>query len=97
MPSDEADVISMDITEEVPDLTHRFGIAIDIGTTTIAVALADIDDEKVIYADGITNHQNIYGADVVSRVVAANSGHLKELQGIIKKDILEIVERICKK
>ena len=97
MPSDEADVISMDITDEVPDLTHRFGIAIDIGTTTIAVALADIDDEKVIYADGITNHQNIYGADVVSRVVAANSGHLKELQGIIKKDILEIVERICKK
>ena len=54
------------ITVENP-LFQNFGIAIDIGTTTLAGRLYQRDG-KVLATAGATNPQVVYGADVISRI-----------------------------
>ncbi len=52
------------------DATDLFGIAIDLGTTTIAVYLCDINRRKVLASVSMRNPQIIYGDDVMSRITA---------------------------
>ena len=53
--------------------TGRMEIAVDIGTTTIAVALVGGDGDIVDTRTAI-NHGRSYGADVISRIEAACRG-----------------------
>lgn len=47
------------------------GAAIDLGTTTVVVALVDLSDGGIIAARSAFNAQRAMGADVLSRVAAA--------------------------
>ena len=47
--------------------------AVDVGTTTVAMVMAD-QNQEVRFR--FTNPQRVYGADVLSRIQAANEGHL---------------------
>ncbi len=62
--------------------SDSFGIAIDIGTTTVAFALVEGDGSV---ADTICsiNPQRTYGADVIGRIKASNEGCKQVLQTII--------------
>ena len=52
-----------------PGLHDRaLGVAIDIGSTTIAGHLADLTDGAVLASDGVMNPQIRYGEDLMSRV-----------------------------
>jgi len=71
------------IAVEPGDTSNRcFGLAIDIGTTTIVAHLINLINGQVIASQGMTNPQNIFGADVISRITHASQGHsqLEELQ-----------------
>lgn len=57
-----------------------YGIAIDLGTTTIALALVRLSDGAAIASRGCPNPGSSYGADVLARIDAANHGHLAEMQ-----------------
>lgn len=74
-----------------------YGIAIDIGTTTLALALIDLlsGEEKVVVTG--TNHQRAYGADVILRISAANEGKLLELQKSIQFDLHSQIQALLKK
>lgn len=65
----------------------RCGAAVDIGTTTLAATLYDLTDRKRIAAASSVNHQRAYGADVLSRIQAANEGAAEELRLSICRDI----------
>ena len=62
-------------------------LAIDIGTTTIAMALVDISTGEVYDTYVSVNHQRVYGEDVLSRIVAANEGKGDRLKDCIEKDL----------
>lgn len=62
-------------------------VAIDIGTTTVAMALIDGKTGEIISETGFANSQRIYGADVISRIAASNSGKKDELKKLIIQDI----------
>ncbi|MEJ2013370.1 MAG: ASKHA domain-containing protein [Anaerolineales bacterium] len=47
------------------------GLAIDLGSTTVAAFLTIMDDGEVCRGAGSLNQQTIYGADVISRLKAA--------------------------
>ncbi len=47
---------------------HAYGIAVDVGSTTIAVYLCDLISGEVLATAEATNPQVPYGADVMSRV-----------------------------
>jgi uncharacterized 2Fe-2S/4Fe-4S cluster protein (DUF4445 family) len=52
-----------------PGLHDRaFGVAIDVGSTTIAGHLADLSDGSVLASNGVMNPQIRFGEDLMSRV-----------------------------
>ncbi len=54
------------------DTTDRhYGLAIDVGTTTVVTQLIDMRDGKVLGVEGSFNLQARYGEDVISRMVFA--------------------------
>ncbi len=52
--------------KEVP-----LGLAIDLGSTTVAAFLTMLDNGEVAAGGGSLNQQTVYGADVISRIAAA--------------------------
>ncbi len=78
------------------DIAHDFSFAIDIGTTTIAISLVDMNNSQIIDTFTTINHQRAYGADVISRIQAANEGKGEELKEAILKDLLEGIESLIK-
>ena len=71
-----------------------YGIAVDIGTTTLAAALVDMRDGRQIGVETSINHQRAYGADVISRIQAANEGKGIFLQKSIDTDLKVLLERL---
>ncbi len=66
----------------------RFGVAIDIGTTTIAGVIVEISKCRIFGAKSLENSNKKYGADVISRI---NSGRYKEMQFGMQTDIKNVI------
>lgn len=66
-------------------------IAIDIGTTTLAVSLVESSEGKTIQVHTAINRQRRFGADVISRIQASCDGKGEELQQSIREDLLEAI------
>ena len=47
---------------------HLYGLAIDLGSTTIAAHLCDLSDGRVLASSGLMNPQIRFGEDLMSRV-----------------------------
>jgi len=60
----------------------QLSVAVDIGTTTVALEIYDESKETVSSAFFL-NPQKAYGADVISRINACNDGHLPAMRAII--------------
>lgn len=73
----------------------QYGVAIDIGTTTIAAKLFDKDGNMLSEACGL-NPQQAFGADVISRIESALSGHADELTKSIRGKIDEIILQLAR-
>lgn len=61
---------------------HGYGLAIDLGTTTVVAALLDIDGGAIVGLASSLNKQERFGSDVISRISHAMTGPqgLRELQ-----------------
>lgn len=72
--------------------SKRFGIAVDIGTTTVVVYLVNLDSGEIVDVGSTYNSQMRYGDDVITRIVhATEGGGLSELQDAVVSDINAIV------
>ena len=69
------------------DKSHTFGIAADIGTTTVAVSLVDITDRRPVRTVTVTNSGAAYGADVITRIGSSLSGSSQDIKTAMQKDI----------
>lgn len=85
---------TLDIDNELPMDKTNIAIAVDIGTTTIAVAVVDLRTEKIIRQFNTTNSQAKYGADVMTRIKAAIDGHSKELMECVQKDLYNLGHQV---
>jgi len=66
----------------VGKLSGPFGIAIDLGTTTVAAFLCTLSDGIIHKGNAVLNRQAVFGAEVISRMGSAlgsKSGELKKL------------------
>ncbi|MDD4120040.1 MAG: ASKHA domain-containing protein [Clostridia bacterium] len=81
--------------EIIPQL--NFGLAVDIGTTTIVMYLVDLSDGKIVEVISELNNQAMYGADVVNRINAAGQGQLLNLQKIIDNQINNAIKYLSQK
>jgi uncharacterized 2Fe-2S/4Fe-4S cluster protein (DUF4445 family) len=61
--------LDREIIQVVPTQDDRsLGVAADIGTTTVAIYLCDLETGEVITTGSFTNPQIVFGADVISRI-----------------------------
>lgn len=74
-----------------------YGIAADIGTTTIAMQLVELKTGKIADVYTSVNRQRAYGADVISRIEAANSGKKEELTKTVREILLEGIFQLTQK
>ena len=52
------------------------GLAIDLGSTTVAAFVTTLDEGKVCAGAAALNQQTAFGADVISRLAAAQNGRI---------------------
>ncbi|MBQ3489891.1 MAG: DUF4445 domain-containing protein [Clostridia bacterium] len=79
------------------DVKANLGVAVDIGTTTVAMYLCDMEQGKILSSAGIKNPQSIYGADVISRMdkIMKDENLLAVQQKMICAAIRENVRDMC--
>jgi uncharacterized 2Fe-2S/4Fe-4S cluster protein (DUF4445 family) len=66
----------------------RYGLAVDVGTTTVVVYLVNLTDGKLIDVGSTYNSQIRYGDDVITRIIyATESEGLGELRDAVLSDI----------
>lgn len=70
------------------------GVALDIGTTTLACYLVDLAGGKVIDSASDLNPQRVFGADVINRIKAAKDGALDELHSLIADKTNALIEQL---
>ena len=73
------------------------GIALDIGTTTLAAALVDLDSGAVLKTASTLNPQAPFGADVMSRIAACREGKLSLLQTVLLDSVRSLCEVLLSK
>lgn len=76
------------------DLNTAYGIAVDIGTTTISMDLIDLSTGISVADDNRINRQRAFGADVISRIQASVNGDKEALRKSIVKDLTEGFEHL---
>lgn len=75
----------------------HYGIAVDIGTTTVAVQLVYLPEARAVGTLTDYNEQIACGLDVISRInYAAKPGHLNELREKVLRTINRLIERLIK-
>ncbi|EGO62995.1 ASKHA domain-containing protein [Acetonema longum] len=73
-----------------------YGVAFDIGTTTVVGMLVDVRYRSVIATHSRTNPQAAFGADVISRIDAASRADGLEAQaGAVRQCLNQIVRSLC--
>ena len=77
--------------------TDELGVAVDIGTTTIAIQLLNLTNKSKISTYTTVNHQRGFGADVISRIKASIEGKKNELRKCIRDDLEDGIRSIVKK
>lgn len=71
---------------------EKYGIAFDVGTTTVVGFLVDLNSGKVLAAGDATNYQQVFGADVISRInytIEHQKGQI-----LLQKRVMEALEDI---
>ena len=69
-----------------------FGIAVDLGTTTIVTQLVDLQTAEILAVETLINPQVRYGADLISRIQAGLDGHSVEMTSLIRSAIGKMIE-----
>ncbi len=76
---------------------HTYGIAIDVGSTTIAAHLCNLSTGEVVAASGIMNPQIRFGEDLMSRVsyLMMNPGGEKEMTQAVRVAINQLAADVA--
>lgn len=86
------------IPDLVPEDDPLYGIAIDIGTTTVTVWLVDLISGKVEGQYSEYNGQISRGEDVISRIIfSSKNGGREELQNKVLNTINQLILQACKR
>ncbi len=95
---ESSDISGSSRADEEPDENiSGDSLAVDIGTTTIAIAFFDSGTGRICGSESCVNSGRIYGMDVLSRIASANDGKAGELQRMLRDDILAGCRRLVRK
>jgi uncharacterized 2Fe-2S/4Fe-4S cluster protein (DUF4445 family) len=81
----------------MPPGSPLLGMAVDLGTTTVAGYLVDMTTGKTLASNGVMNPQIGYGEDVISRIDFAvrKSADAKKLQKLVVNSLNDLAKELC--
>lgn len=89
----------MEIPEHTfnPRFTNGYGVAVDVGTTTVVAALIDLANGKIASRESLYNQQILKADDVVSRIsLCSEEGQLEALKELVIDHTLNpIIHKLC--
>ena len=76
---------------------HVYGLAVDVGSTTIAAHLCDLASGEVVASAGVMNPQIRFGEDLMSRVsyVMMNPGGEREMTSVVRAALNELAQDVA--
>lgn len=78
--------------------SKKYGMAVDIGTTTVVLYLVDYADGSLVDVGMTYNSQMRYGDDVITRIVhATEGGGLADLRKAVVSDINDLLQPVCER
>ena len=86
------------VAVEPGDTTDRlFGVAFDLGTTTVVATLLDLATGTPLAVSSMLNKQQPFGADVITRISAVmmNAQALPEMTRLAHEALDELVSEVC--
>lgn len=77
--------------------SHAYGVAVDIGTTTVVAALMDLVSGEELASASMINPQKSYGLDVLSRIqhLREHPDALATLSQVIRQGIDQLIAELC--
>jgi uncharacterized 2Fe-2S/4Fe-4S cluster protein (DUF4445 family) len=83
---------------EAGDTTNvRYGIAYDLGTTTVVATLLDLNTGTPAAVKSMLNKQQPFGADVITRISATmlDPDALAKLSGLAQETLNQLTQEVC--
>ena len=78
------------------DAGPLFGLAVDIGSSTLVLSLVDLDQSRIISQITLENPQAEYGSDILTRAhFAEQAGGLTALARVLRQKINEGISILC--
>lgn len=74
---------------------HLYGLAIDLGTTTIAAELVDLETGATVCVSSFENPQRFGGSDVMNRISYDGGAHQGELQKAVTTSLNSMIADLC--
>ncbi|MEW6528225.1 MAG: ASKHA domain-containing protein, partial [Spirochaetota bacterium] len=91
-----ADSIREYIHYPVLNHTHAYGVAVDIGTTTLQIAFVDMTTDTVLPEITLLNPQRRFGHDVITRIShASNTTIAHKLTQLLVDAVISIITKAC--
>lgn len=86
--------------QELHDCTMKrtgssYGLAVDIGTTTVVMGLYDLGSGERLAGLQEKNRQTLLGADVMMRLMHCQRGSRQQLEQRIREQLQDMAEQIC--
>ncbi|MBQ1269842.1 MAG: DUF4445 domain-containing protein [Clostridia bacterium] len=75
--------------EEIATSEEGYGLAVDIGTTTLALYFIDLKTGRTVKTASSLNPQQAFGADVISRIVSATQNGVQALSNAVRQAIIK--------
>lgn len=88
------DIFSETGVNENGEITENCCFCLDIGTTTLALALVSLDKKEIVKVKTATNPQRAFGGDVLTRIEYCNNNDVSELQTCLINKINEMIDDI---
>ncbi len=91
-----AGVLEVMLVEPGNTSRRNFGVAVDVGTTTVVVHLVDLTTGESLAAEATYNSQMRYGEDYIQRIIYAEEHDaFSEMQELIVSDINGLIEQVA--
>ena len=74
-----------------------FGIAVDLGTTTIVVQLVNLENGHILDSFSDINPQTKYGGDLISRIQSCLDGNSDMLKNLVREKIGDMIRSVLLK
>ncbi len=91
------DIVSVTGADETGKATEHMCLCLDIGTTTLALALVSLDDGATVQTVTAPNPQRKFGADVISRIEYCAKNGAEALQSTLIGKLRELMAELLAK